>query len=496
MQTQDHSELLKQAGEALNDVLKEGRIYYQEKIKTKYGSQGGNIYFAENGAIYDYTNQDDTMREEMQAIDDKLDSLTREINPDVLFRVQPPFTKVQFIFQKGQPVVFKVMNVTDLLEDLKGHMIRNYNTRLKEDDESEYVESLIRFEPQADEIGMFIDTTLKTKNTTRSLASLNDDSALDCLYAALDQKIQKLYLKLEKGALSAQSEPAFPEWNLPRLQKESIVLEPSYQKSKDDFMEAQKLRHEAYRSFGRMDERLIYLNVGGFRSINWPENSHSHISEIMRVIYTDDSTVLITDGMSDVYLGRKDHEQYNGTGLEFYVEFEGHVPFQTVKDHFCLALMNSVSQIALNHGDFKKLMENHLYTTIEFNEGNVELWVVKDNDSNNDIKTFFQDKQYKGDKFGTLIGMESARIPKSIRLNKEDVLLVNVKPFGQEWLKPAKLKNKSVEVQAKTRLDMMEKFRKNGEANRIPVSYNESGKSNNPEKPGIVQSELLPRGLL
>lgn len=495
MQTQEHSELLKQAGEALNDVLKEGRIYYQEKIKTRYGSQGGNIYFVENGTIYDYSNQDDAMQEEVQAIDNKLDSLAREINPEALFRVQPPFTKVQFIFQKNQPVVFKVMTVADLLENLKNHMLRNYTARLKEGDEFEYMESLIRFEPQADEIGMFIDTSLKTKNTMRSMASLNNDSVLDCLYAALGKNLQQLYLKLENGILVAQSEPAFPEWKLANIQTQSIALEPAYQQSKDDFMEAQKLRHEHYHRFGKMDEQLIYLNVGGFRSINWPENSHSHISEIMRVIYTADSTVLITDGMSDVYLGKKDHEQYNGTGLEFYIEFEGHVPFNTVKDHFCLALLNSVSQIALNHGDFKKLMENHTYLTIEFNEGNVELWVVKDNGSNKDIKTFFEDKQYKGDKFGALMGMESAHLPKSMTLNKEDVLLVNVKPFGQEWLKPAKLKNKSEEVQAKTRLDMMEKFRASGEANKIPVTYNKSGKSEHPEKPDIVETSILPRGL-
>lgn len=495
MSTQEHSELLKQAGEALNDVLKEGRIYYQEKIKTRYGSQGGSIYFIENGTLYDYSNQDDAMQEEVQAIDDTFDRLPREINPEVLFQAQPPFTKVQFIFQKNQPVIFKAMNVTELLEALKTHTLRNYSTRLKEGDEFEYMESLIRFEPQADKIGMFIETSLKTKNTMRSLGNLNDDSALDCLYAALDQKINRLYLKLENDTLTAQSEPAFPEWGLKAIEKESIVLEPAYQKSKDDFIEAQRLRHETYHRLGKMDEKLIYLNIGGFRSINWPENSHSHISEIMRVIYTADSTVLITDGMSDVYLGRKDHEQYNGTGMEFYVEFEGHVPFNTVKDHFCLALLNSITQIALNHGDYKKLMEKYTYTTIEFNQGNVELWVVRDNDSNNDIKTFFEDKQYKGDKFGALMGMESAHVPKSMKLNKEEVLLVNVKPFGQEWLKPAKLKNKSEEVQTQTRLDMMEKFRKSGEANKIPVSYNQSGKSKNPDKPNIVQTEILPRGL-
>jgi hypothetical protein len=492
MEHNNHTELLQKAGEALDDVLKAGRIYYQEKIKTKYGSQGGSIYFVENGVTYDYRNQDDTMREEMDAIDTKLDSLAHDMNPDVLFRAQAPFTKVQFIFQKGKPVVFKALHVTELLDNLKKHILHDNQTRIKEGDEFEYMESLIRFVSQAGELGMFIDTTFKTKNSMRSSAHLSDDSALECLYAALGKNIQSLYLKLENGTLTAQSEPAFPEWNLSELKIKGIELEEAYRKSKTDFEEAQKLRHEHYNSFGKMDERPIYLNIGGFRSINWPENSHSHISEIMRVIYTSDSTVLITDGMSDVYLGRKDHEQYNGTGLEFYIEFDGHVPFETVKDHFCLALMNSVSQIALNHGDFKKLMENYTYTTIEFNEGNVELWVVKNNNSNQDIKTFFEDKQYKGDKFGTLLGMESARIPKSMTLNKEGVLLVNIKPFGQEWLKPAKLKNKSEDVQAKTRLAMMETFRKAGEANKIPVSYNTSGKSNNPEKSDIVKTPLFP----
>lgn len=492
MEQNNTTTLLGQAGEAINDLLKEGRVYYQEKIKTKFGSQGGTIYFIENGILYDYANQDEAMKEEVEAIDNKLDSLGRDSNPDTLFNAQPPFTKVQIIFEKGKPVVFKALNAAELLDSLKESLTRHHSKRLKEDEAFEYLESLIRFELQAGELGLYIDTTAKTNKTMRSYAFLNDKSTLECLYTALGGKIKGLYLKLEKDRFTVQAEPAFPEWKLAAIETQSIELEPEFQQSKNDFREAQRMRHEYYHSFGRMDERPIYLNVGGFRSINWPEDSTTHISEIMRVIYTADSTVLITDGMSDVYLGRKDHEQYNGTGMEFYIEFEGHVPFETVKDHFCLALLNSITQIALNHGDYKKLMEQHTYTTIEFNEGNVELWVVKDNNSNKDIKSFFEDKHYKGDKFGAFMGMASKHLPKSMKLNKEDVLLVNVKPFGQEWLKPAKLKNKSAEVQAKTRLDMIEAFTQSGEANRIPVSYNASGESNNPEKSDIVNTPLFP----
>jgi hypothetical protein len=92
--------------------------------------------------------------------------------------------------------------------------------------------------------------------------------------------------------------------------------------------------------------------------------------------------------------------------------------------------------------------------------------------------------------------MPSKTIPASIKLNKEEVLLVNVKPFSKEWLTASKLNNKDPEVQTKTRLKMMEQFNKTGEGNTVPVTYNESGKSGHPEKSGIVEASLIPKNLL
>jgi hypothetical protein len=493
MQANEKEEFLKKAGDVLNDQLREGRTYYQVRIKTNHGTQGGALYFVENGIECRWPyNENEDLEKEIKDLDDKIDKL----DLDQLTRDLSPFSKYEFVFRKGAPVSFKAYTAADLVEDLE-KKIREYEAKSDEKNGAfKCYEAIGHFQMQAGKLGMFSDATITRENLVLSLPLIDHDGIFDCLYTALDKKLESVYIKLEEGTFTMESRPAYPDLGLGELTHGSIELAPDYKQNKEARLEAIRLRHAVYNGIGKMDERPIYLSVGGFRSNNWPENSTTHISEMLRVIYTEDTTVLISDGLSDIYPVRKKLDQYNGIGAEFYLEFAGHIPFETVKDHFCLALVNSVSQIAIEHGDFKAFMEKHTTATIEFREENVELWCVQDNKSNKKIKTFFRDEQYEGDNFGTFLGMPSKTVPQSMKLNKEEVLLVGVKPFGCEWLTEDRLRSEDNDTKARTRQQMIEHFNNTGEGNTVPVTYNEGGDSRHPEKSGIVETPLIPKNLL
>ena len=71
----------------------------------------------------------------------------------------------------------------------------------------------------------------------------------------------------------------------------------------------------------------------------WPDDSTTRASAKLRVIHGKDSTILITDGLSDIYsnfnLDKK--IKYNGIGAEFYIEFAGRIEFEDVCGHFLVS---------------------------------------------------------------------------------------------------------------------------------------------------------------
>lgn len=486
--SEEHLELMQRITAHLEPHLMEGRTYHQEFYKSKYGSSGGSVFLRHEGKNYSpwhaEQNPDDVITKGLKELDEVIRNMRGKLDISDLYYGLPENTKIRFTYIKGQPMERLVMDVPHLLEDLK-KTIKDDAVRYTTDN-PEFVkaEAIIRFEQQADELGVYADETTVLSTRTRSGATPADTNLIKCLYNALGGNVEKLYYKLEGDDFVIQSKPAFPQYGIPELEpaNEAIELTPEYKKRMDAQKEAIRIRTEFYKTLGTVLPVPIYLSVGGFRSNSWPEGSHYHTSEVLRVIYTKDSTIVITDGLSDVYTSERSDAnlEYNGIGAEMYIEFDGHISYEDIYDHFCVALLNSVTQIAIEHGDIKAHIEKNEHVTIEFRQDNVELWCIKGMmGASNDISTFFNHGQYAPDDFGAFINMPSKNVPAKLQLNLEEILLVNVKPFTNEWLTSYKLRNEEGEEAIKeVRLEMMAKFEASGEGNKIPFTYVVKGADN------------------
>lgn len=472
----------------LEPHLMEGRTYHQEFYKSRYGSSGGSVFLRHEGKNYTpwhaEQNPDDVITQGLKELDEVIDNMRGDLDVSDLYYGLPENTKIRFTYVKGRPMERLVMDVPHLVADLKNEIKDDALRYTTDDPEFIKAEAIIRFEQQADELGVYTDETTVLSTRTRSGSSPADTDLIKCLYNALGGNVEKLYYKLEGNDLVIQSKPGFPEYGIPELEpaNETIELTPEYKKRKDAQDEAIRIRTEFYKTLGTVLPVPIYLSVGGFRSNSWPEGSHYHTSEVLRVIYTKDSTIVITDGLSDVYTSERSDAnlEYNGIGAEMYIEFDGHISYDDIYKHFCVALLNSVTQIAIEHNDIKAHIEKNEHITIEFRQDNVELWCIKGMmGASNDISTFFRHGQYAPDDFGAFLNMPSKNVPAKLQMNLEEILLVNVKPFSNEWLTSYKLRTEEGEEAIKeVRIEMMAKFEASGEGNRIPLTYVEEGADN------------------
>lgn len=477
-QSPQHLELIEYINSQFEPHLKEGHTYHQDFFITKLGSVDCGIYLRHEGEIYTpryaKNNPEDPLIEGLEALDETIREMKmNRVQQWSLFSGQPADTKVRFTYRKGQPMEMLVLDAEHLIEDMKTEIrydALRYRTEKSEVLKTEAILSLVQ---QAGELGIYTDATTVFSTGAKSYSSTVDSKLIKCLMKAIGGDIQKLYYKLEGETFVIQSGPGYPEYGIPELEKEneSIQLEESYKKRRDAQDEAIRIREAFYHTLGRVDERKIYLNVDGYNNYNWPEGSNNHISEVLRVIYADDSTIVITDGLSDVFSSEESDPgmDCNGIGGEMYIEFDGHVAFETIKEHFCVALLNTTTQIFLETGYFKALIEQHKHLAIELRQEDIELWSVKDLYwSNNDISTFFRRGQYAPDNFGVLINMPSKNVPAKLKMNLEEIVVVNVKPFTNEWVTP-KLRDK--DTQEQVRMEMMAKFEALGEGNKIPLTY-------------------------
>lgn len=496
-QKEGQEAILKSVAEAVNEHLKPGRTYHQEVIRSGSGSSSGSIFFFEDerpNVKIEMRNRE-IDRSEVDKIDDILMDLPRDSDLSALYRPLPSQTKVSFIFRKDRPLEMKVFGANDLIESMRQYATAVASRRADKDNPFTHMEALIRFEEQADETSWFVDATSHFTTGKTSQNYLQHDGMMKCLYKALEGKVEQLYLRFDSEKALVKSKPAFPELDFEVLDVQQIELESNYAERKALYQAAVDKRHEVYRSFGELDERSIYLSVGGFRSRPWPEDSMNHISAKFRVIYTEHTTILISDGLSDLFMDPRSGEPQKKQGIEaeFYVELLGKVPFEVLKEHFCVAVLNGVTQTALGLKSFKRWMKKHELATIEFNADTTEMWVVKDLGSNHGMKTFFTEEQTQGSKdFGVLLGMESKYVPATMRLNRKEIMLCNVKIHDASWLAKDKLGTNDSALEAQVRKDMVEHYNKAGERNCIPLTYHEHYVETAPESGGVVFSRLIP----
>lgn len=457
--------ILKVMSDAVNPHLEDGITYYASPVKSKSGSSGGMVYTIDDGIM--------NIRDFEDPVYKAVDELPYGKNISSLIQDFDAYSKIRFTFEKGKPVEMKKCTPQMLMED----MVLEFNKGIQNhsDEEVEYIEAIMEFFPQADETGMNVICSRKMKDKMHTFDFVLDGSdEVECLYHALDKKPEKMHLLYKDGQLKLTASPAFPEYGIEKMTVTEIEGEPEVMAHYEEAKQVESMRLDFFKSLGELHEEIIYLNVGGFRDYPWPGYSTAHRVAKMRVIYTDATTILITDGLTDLYSDRSQDKdnKYNGIGLEFYMEFEGKVPFNDVKNHYMIPLLNSMTQVAIAHGDFRAYIDRKTTSTIEFTVANVETWTVLDNNSNNEISSFFPESDYaENGIIGLVLGMKSDKVPEKLKLTREEVLLLNAKPFGQRWLTSDKLKGDDDSVVDKVRQELIKELEEKDNGNLIPESY-------------------------
>jgi hypothetical protein len=128
---------------------------------------------------------------------------------------------------------------------------------------------------------------------------------------------------------------------------------------------------------------------------------------------------LISDGISDCFESEKmDTElQYNGYGIELYMEFERRHEFDDFKGHYAHAIMHQLTQNAISHGKFVDLFK-------ELGPISIQLSGLK-----------LPEKFMFNNDCGLLMNVRSKNIPPSIKLNKEEVILAGCRLLLKDELK-------------------------------------------------------------
>ncbi|MEO4006509.1 hypothetical protein [Flavobacterium sp. CAU 1735] len=470
-------ELMRTIGEAYSPYLETGKSYHKDVTKSTYGAQSSGIFYTKDGIKYNHnTNLPEKERKklnkELRELGDKISELRGIADLNELYNDLPGNTQIRFTFIKDEPVAMQIYGVAELISGIKEELLEK-TMGVTDQGAFKKAAGIGDFVEQADKINIAGNYSVEFENKTFSRTSFYG-LGIDLLNTALGDQLQRIWFHLEDDKLTVQTEPAFPEHGLHAIEDASVDLDPAFAKRKEATAEAIRLRHEFFRSVGTLHDEILYLNIGGFRDHNWPGYTSGTIAAKFRVIYTENTTIVITDGLSDIYAKEQEDKElaYNGTGAEYYLEFDSIVPFYKVRDHYALALLNSVTQVALRHGKFKELIEKFESLTLQFNTADVETWVIRDNDANNEPTTFFNSTQYDAKKpFGTLLTLGSKSLPKHIRLNIEEIALISVKPFGKEWFGKDKLSNSDEAVKTATRMNMIKAFEADGSFHTIPVSY-------------------------
>jgi len=458
--------MLKEINEGLQPHLKEGVTYYSTPMRDKYGTSNWSIF------VFDENEEKDHAK--AQEINEEIDKLDYQFNDIVSF--YKPFTIVEFKIAKGSIIEMKAFTPEMLLKEIK-RILKVEILQLKEGGVFEKGWLKIDFFIQAKGLSKKVLHSIQTNQNlqTREMEMFGLADITNVLFYALEEDIKSLQIVYDENDFNLQSEPVFENYALKVIEDINIPQEKAFEKRVKEQQEVEKMRQGFYNSLGKVYEEAIYFDVDGFNAARWPGSKSAYYTERARVIYTDKTTILITEGLTDLYNdSSKDPEnKYNGLGAEFYVEFDGIHEFNIIKDHFLVAVMNSLIQVAIKHGDFiDSFIKRHGTTTVQFNVQDIDLYCVRGEEvENQSIEDFFLKKHYaKKKKFGVLLSMPSKIIPEKMSLTREEVLLIGIKPFGQIWIAREKLLSKDDEVVKQTREKMIKSFQ-TIRGGRTPITY-------------------------
>ncbi len=199
-------------------------------------------------------------------------------------------------------------------------------------------------------------------------------------------------------------------------------------------MSISTLRREALRTIGELSDKIIKrTEIGNEMTGDWENVYVRGDFGQFRIIYTEKSTILISEGVSNIlYFSRVSKDAYD-RGQEFYIEFEGRIPAEDFDFHFLLAFLNKTIQETLRMNGLLKKLD-------EYNQWPLTLIIDKDVDYDflfggetsymyNYIGVGEEDNQ-----IGALLGIKSQNVPEYIMVGDRKVHLIGVKPYGNLWL--------------------------------------------------------------
>jgi len=442
-------DILKILQEKTDPVLEEGKIYRSDYITSENGHSGGIFHSFSDGKL------------DVSRVKELLDVVwDMPCGSDVgdLMKLYPVHSMITVTLQRGTQPELKVLKPADLI------------AKLEEETEHECCEALIRLGVRD---GNLVQKVVWNKfrdgeTETWDLCPGKCDDYIECLYYALDGELERLHLVCREGKLTLRSIPAYPKLGMEAAEAEKLTGTPDFEEQHQAAEEARSMRQDLYAGLGNLHPETFWFRRSGLRDYPWPGQDFSGSSSSgLRVIHTDATTVLITSGLSDIYYKEK-HDpdcKYNGIGMEFYVEFEGIIPFEEVRRHFVISMLYQTAQVAIGHGDFRTYLDGKGTTTVEMAIDSLHPYTLQDGTCR-EIGSFYGSRvPEKHNAVGVLLGMESEWIPRTMKLNREEVLLVSVRPFKPLWLKMG-LRDGDDRAD-RTRQEMMEKYRNSGKGNLV-----------------------------
>lgn len=391
---------LEEINKVIQNYLQEGESAFRVMNLFENGSRSGWFYTLQEGIEKRHEHLHNERRDVLKS--------TRKLFSEVLEEYGEMNGISILTFKKGQEAEFKNLSLSEIIE----YIVKEIRNEMRDQDVIK-MQNISVF--SKDEINQI---TAESKSST----FIGDEiKYIDyCFYTGMDSDCEILNNKLgsdlktimfevTNDSYTIYSDPVKPELGWNELTEDCFEVSAEIKKRKEAIDESIKLRTEHYNSFGKVFNDVYAPLLGPIFSggKEWPGGRPQY-----RVIKTDKSTVIITDGLSNCFERKSSDKelQYNGYAIELYFEFQGNIPFEDFNNHYSIDLLTRLSQNAVNAGHFNATFLEYGPVSIEFTKG-----------------SFNEEYQNEDGKYIILMNTTSENIPAKIKLNKEEVILAGCK---------------------------------------------------------------------
>lgn len=313
--------------------------------------------------------------------------------------------KTYFYFKKGEPARIHDFSLDDtiagIIEELRTELLRSGLARIcarclySFDTEHNYLETA----EKTDSVSAAGERTVKK---SRPYTGFSADCSV--VYYLSGCELKEICFTVTENSAEICSNPRIKDWGeMPADSPDLKALE----RRTAAISEGRQLREAAYTAIGEMESDVFapLLSPQFTGGQPWPAGRPQ-----FRCIHTPDSTVLISDGISDCFEDEDRDEalRYNGYGLEFFMEFSGYHAFSDLTGHYGLSILEQVCGVAIGHGGVAELLDTRGAVSIQLSGITLpDLWLDAEGNC------------------GVLLHQASTAVPDSIQLNKEEVKLVS-----------------------------------------------------------------------